>query len=185
MRTVCLAERSPLRTQTWPWLSTFCCQLLGTRESEDRKRPSRKHQFCVFGNWYDIQSTYLIVNLVLFSGQAMHELPVGMGTSLAAKHFCYLVAREVAHALLILRFLSHWNPDGMWNINQPNMNSVTLEYQVSVMTTSAPWTASFGSEPHQIFLSHLRSLTRSHTGVGAWYAGFWGVATRKLWPSRG
>jgi hypothetical protein len=44
---------------------------------------------------------------MLLSGQAMHELPVGMGTSLAAEHFCHLVAREIAHALLILRFLSH------------------------------------------------------------------------------
>jgi hypothetical protein len=56
---------------------------------------------------------------------------------------------------------------------------------VSVATTSAPLTASFGSVPHQIFSSHLRSFTRSHTAAGAWYAGFGGVATRRLWPSRG
>ena len=44
---------------------------------------------------------------MLLSGQAMHELPVGIGTSLAAELFCYLVAFEIAHALFILRFLSH------------------------------------------------------------------------------
>jgi hypothetical protein len=68
----------------------------------------------------------------------MHELPVGIGTSLAAEHFCYLVTREVAHALLILCFLSHRNPDEKWNIKLPNVNRVKMAYQVSVMTTFAP-----------------------------------------------
>src|SRR6267142_1539692 len=120
----------------------------------------------------------------------MHELPVGVGASLATECFCYLVAGEVAHALLILCLLSHRNPIKMCNVivlvsMLTHTNCLERTYQVSVATTSAPLTASLGSVPHQIFSSHLRSFTRSHTAAGAWYAGFGGVATRRLWPSRG
>jgi hypothetical protein len=128
--------------------------------------------------------TYLIIDLVLLSGEAMDELPVGMGASLATECFCYLVAGEVANALFILCLLSHRNPieicSVMVMISVAHTDRLERTDQVSVATTSAPLTASFGSVPHQIFSSHLSSFTRSHTAVGAWYAGFEGVAMRRL-----
>jgi hypothetical protein len=53
------------------------------------------------------KDTYLVVDLVFLSREAMHELPFGMGTSLTTECFCYLVASKVAHALLILCLLTH------------------------------------------------------------------------------
>jgi hypothetical protein len=116
---------------------------------------------------------HLVIDFVAFPWQAMQELPVWVRTTLLAQLLSYLVTLEVFESLRLFSLLAHRNPLLLLQVSDES-EKMKLEsidtHQVSVTTTSAPLTASYGLSVQKMFFSQPNSLTRSQTGFGHWYA---------------